>query len=107
MKLGMLSAWIGTARQRSSRRRVALARGEACRACGTMICGWHSPQGFPKLLLDDYRLTLSFSETHAKKTLQRKRYQKILIQKNMKYKKLSPEEEGSCMCTEEQTDPYT
>lgn len=28
-----------------------------------MICGWHSPQGFPKLLLDDYTLTLSFSET--------------------------------------------
>lgn len=51
---------------------MALARGEACRPRGTMICGWHSPQGFPKLPLDDYTLTLSFSETHIKKTIQRK-----------------------------------
>lgn len=78
LKSYSLSAWIGTARQRSSRRRVALARGEACRACGTMICGWHWPQGFPKLLLDDYKLTLSFSETWWRH--KRERYQMAAMQ---------------------------
>lgn len=68
MKLGMLSAWIGTTRQSISMRDVA----EACWVCGTMISGRRSPQGFPKLLLDDYTLTLPFSETHVKKTIQRK-----------------------------------